>query len=76
MITIESGPVDDAALHARLKQVGVHPWILELVDHRGKRGATPVRSTIEACINALVEDCGWILTPLDDDPLRTSDQEH
>ena len=27
-------------------------------------------------ITALLEDFGWVLTPIDSDPLRTSDREH
>ncbi len=76
MVTIESGPGDDVIPHARLKRVGVHLWILQIADHRGRWESTPVRSTIEASITALVEDFGWVLMPFDDDPLRTSDQEH
>jgi hypothetical protein len=51
-------------------------WILQIADHRGRWESTPVRSTIEASIRTLVEEFGWVLMPFDEDPLRTSDQEH
>lgn len=79
IVTIESGSTDDAVPHARLKRVSVHLWILEIADHRGKWEATPVRTTLEAAISTLVEEFGWLLTPIEDDendPLRTSDRQH
>jgi hypothetical protein len=76
IVTIESGPANDPVAHARLKRVGVHLWILEIADHRGRWEPAPVRATLEASLAALVSDFGWVLTPIDDDPLRTSDPEH
>jgi hypothetical protein len=77
VVTIESGPIDDPVAHARLKRVGVHLWVLEIADHRGRWESAPVRATLEATLAALVSDFGWVLTYIDDhDPLRTSDPEH
>lgn len=76
VITIESGPTEDPVAHARLKRVGVHIWVLEIADHRGKWEPAPVRATLEASLTALVHDFSWVLTPIDEDPLRTSDPEH
>ena len=77
IVTIESGPTDDPVPHARLKRVGVHLWVLEIADQRSKWEPAPVRATLEAAVSSLVDEYGWVLTPIDDDdPLRTSDQEH
>ena len=76
-VTIESGPTDDPVPHARLKRVGVHLWTLDIADHRGKWEPAPVRATLEAVVAMLVGEFGWVLAPIDqDDPLRTSDQQH
>ena len=76
VITIESGPIDDPVAHARLKRVGVHLWVLEIAEHSGRWEPAPVRATLEASLTALVGDFGWVLTPIDYAPLRTSDPEH
>lgn len=77
VVTIESGPAADPVPHARLKRVGVHLWVLEIADHRGRWEPAPVRATIEVVVSTLVSEFGWVLTSIeDDDPLRTSDQEH
>ena len=77
VITIESGPATDAVPHARCKRVGVHLWVLEIADHRGRWEGTDVRTDLDRALTVLAEDFGWVLTPIDEDedPLRTSDRE-
>lgn len=66
VVTIESGPEDDPVAHARVKRVGVHLWVLEIADHRGKWESAHVRDHIDAVLKALVHDFGWVLTQIDD----------
>lgn len=77
IITIESGPEDDPLPHARLRRIGVHLWVLEIADHRGRWEPTDVRTKLDIALTVLAQDFGWVLTPIDDDenPLRTSDRE-
>jgi hypothetical protein len=76
-VTIESGPEDDPVTHARVRRVGVHLWVLEIADHRGRWEPTDVRAKLDIALTVLAKDFGWVLTPIDDDenPLRTSDRE-
>jgi hypothetical protein len=76
VVTIESGAPDDVVAHARLRRVSVHLWLLDIANHRGKWEPTLVRSTLPDCINTLAQDFGWVLELFEEDPLRTSDQEH
>lgn len=75
VVNIESGPVHDAVKHARLKRVGVHLWLLEIADHRGRWEPTGVRTQIEAAVATLMDAFGWVLEPIDEDPMRTSDPQ-
>jgi hypothetical protein len=75
-VTIESGPADEPVPHARLKRVSVHLWTLDVADHRGRWESAEVRADLDTVLGVLVHDIGWVLTPVDDDPLRTSDPEH
>jgi hypothetical protein len=75
-ITIESGDDDDPIAHARVRRVGVHLWVLDIADHRGRWEPTDVRTKLDIAITVLAKDFGWVLTPIDDEnPLRTSDRE-
>ena len=47
-ITIESGPADDPILHARVRRVGAHLWVLETADHRGSWEPTDVRTNLDS----------------------------
>lgn len=70
LLTLESGPADDPFAHARLRRVAVSLWRLEMPEGRGW-AATPVRGQIDAVLTTLVEEFGWTLEPLDEDPERT-----
>lgn len=61
IITIESGPEDDAVKHARFRKDTVHLWILEIADHRRRWERTGLRDTIYNLRVALVEEFPWVL---------------
>ena len=65
LVTIESGPDDDPIPHARLRRDTVHLWLVEIADHRGRWGPTPIRANLETAIVCLHSDYGWVLTPID-----------
>ena len=75
VLTLVSGPADDPVPHARLRQQTVHYWTLEMPARGGRWERTGLRDTRENLITALVEQFGWVLTPVTGNPERTSDPE-
>jgi hypothetical protein len=75
-ITIESGPPDDPWPRARLRRDTVHLWRLEMATHSGRWENTPFRGQMTELIDILVDNFGWTLTPIDENPARTSDRRN
>lgn len=73
VLTIESGPKDDAHAHARLRRDTKHLYELEMPARRGRWEPTPVRDTVEGIVTFLVDSVPWTLAALDEDPDGTSD---
>ena len=67
LLTIESGPDDDAWPHARLRREGVHLWRLEFPAHGGRWDSTPMRSQMPALVEMLVSQFGWMLSDISGD---------
>jgi hypothetical protein len=63
VITIVSGPEDDAIPHARLRRSTKQWWNLELADHAGRWEPTHVRASILATLEELANEFPWALTP-------------
>jgi len=66
LLTIESGSPQDPVPHARLRQVTVHLWRLEMPTHSGRWETTPFRDNLMALLEMLVSDFGWTLAPIDE----------
>ena len=63
-LVLESGPADDPFPHARLRRVAVHLWTLEMPS--GKRWQpSGDRGQKEMLLDLLVQQYGWMLTPVD-----------
>ena len=65
VLTIESGPVDDACPHARLRRVTVQYWRLEMPNRAGKWDPTPFRGLRADVERLLVASFPWTLEPLE-----------
>ena len=65
VLTIESGPADDAYAHARLRRVTVQYWRLEMPTHSGKWELTPYRGQLGEVVRLLVESFPWTIAPLE-----------
>ena len=65
VLTIESGPVDDAHPHARLRRVTVQYWRLEMPNRAGKWDPTPFRGLRDDVQRLLVESFPWMLQPFE-----------
>ncbi len=66
LLTIESGSPRDPVPHARLRQVTVHLWRLEMPTHSGRWETTPFRDELTALLEMLVSDFSWALAPIDE----------
>ena len=66
LLTIESGSPRDPVPHARLRQVTVHLWRLEMPTHSERWETTPFRDQLRTLLEMLVSDFGWALAPIDD----------
>jgi hypothetical protein len=66
LLTIESGDPRDPVPHARLRQVTVHLWRLEMPTHSGRWETTPLRDQLRALLEMLARDFGWALAPIDE----------
>lgn len=63
-LVLESGPDSDAVKHARFRRVAAHLWILEIATHTGRWQSSGLRGRLDELLAALVDDFGWILTPI------------
>ena len=64
LLTLCSGPEDDASKHARIRRVGVGLWALEVSTQRGRWEGTLDRGALEATLDALT-GYPWLLAPRD-----------
>lgn len=63
VLTIESGPKDDAIAHARVRRVTKHLWTLEVAAHMGEWQATGLRSSLTDLVRTLQDKFPWVLAP-------------
>ena len=75
-VMVESGPEDDPVKHFRVRRETVHLWCLDMANHRGRWERTPFRQPIEDLVLMVLEQFPWTLTPIADNPARTSDPEY
>lgn len=75
-IIVESGPEDDPVKHFRVRRDTVHLWLLDMANHRGRWERTPFREQIEDLVLMVLERFPWTLTPIAENPARTSDPAH
>jgi hypothetical protein len=66
VVTIESGPKDDAVAHARFHRDTVHLWFLEMPARNGRWERTPYRDQLEPLMQILQTQFPWTLTPIDE----------
>jgi hypothetical protein len=74
LLTVESGPSDDAHPHVRFRRDTVHLWRVEAAS-RGKWERTHLRATLDELLDTLTTDFPWLLQSLDENPVGTSDRE-
>lgn len=75
-LVVESGPDDEPVKHFRVRRDTVHLWCLDMADHRGKWERTPFRDQLDALVVMVLEQFPWTLTPIAENPARTSDPKH
>ena len=63
VLTIESGPKDDALQHARLRRVTLHKWTLEVATHMGEWQVTGLREPLPDLVRTLQLQFPWVLVP-------------
>lgn len=63
-LIIESGPSDDPIKHARFCRDTVNYWVLDMATHTGRWEHTGLRGLLDDLRKMLVEDFGWVLTPI------------
>lgn len=74
LVTVESGPHDDAVAHVRFRRDTVHLWLLEMPARGGKWQGTPYRDQIENLMRVVETEFAWTLSPVHaTDPDGTSD---
>jgi hypothetical protein len=64
VLTIESGPKDDAVLHARLRRVTKHLWTLEVATHMGAWQPSGLRAALPDLVRTLQDQFPWVLAPV------------
>ena len=64
-LIVESGRNDDPVKHARFRRVTVNYWTLEMATHTGRWENTGLRGLMDDLQKMLVEDFGWVLTPIE-----------
>jgi hypothetical protein len=65
LLIVESGPEKDPVTHARFRRVTVSYWTLEMATHTGRWESTGLRGILDDLRKMLVEDFGWVLTPIE-----------
>jgi hypothetical protein len=73
---VESGPADDPVKHFRVRRDTVHLWCLDMANHHGRWERTPFRDQIDDLVLMVLERFPWTLTPIFENPARTSDPEY
>ena len=68
LLTIESGNPQDPVRHARLRQVTVQWYRLEMPTHTGRWETTPFRDDLMVLLELLVTVFGWTLAPIEEPP--------
>lgn len=64
-LILESGREDAPIKHARFRRVTVQYWTLEMATHTGKWESTGLRGLLDDLRKMLVDDFGWVLTPIE-----------
>ena len=62
-LILESGPVDDAFAHARMRRLSATLWTLEMPSRSGRWDPTGIRDTVDKVVVTLAEQIGWTLEP-------------
>jgi hypothetical protein len=75
-VIVESGPEDDPVKHFRVRRDTVHLWCLDMANHRGQWERTPFRQGIGDLVLMVLDRFPWTLTPIAENPARTSDREY
>jgi hypothetical protein len=63
LLILESGPVRDAAPHARFRRVSAQWWRLEMPNHMERWQPTPMRGTLAEMFELLTSAFPWTLEP-------------
>lgn len=64
VVTLESGPTEQAHAHARFRRDTVHLWLLEMPSRGGKWDRTPYRDQLENLMSLLETEFPWALASL------------
>jgi len=64
-LIVESGPDKGPIKHARFCRDTVNYWTLDMATHTGKWQPTGLRGLLDDLRQMLVEDFGWVLTPIE-----------
>lgn len=75
-IVVESGPSNDPVKHFRVRRDTVHLWCLDMGSHTGRWERTPFRDNLKGLVRMVLEQFPWTLTPIHENPERTSDPEY
>lgn len=65
LLILESGDASDPVRHARFRRDTVHLWLLELPNSSGRWERTFMRATLDELTEALVNDFGWMVEPVE-----------
>ena len=74
VLTIESGPKDDAVPHFRVRRDTVHLWLLEFPRRSRGWDKTPYRDQLDNLLELVVTQFPWMVEPIHDNPRDTSDR--
>ena len=77
VLTFVSGPADNPWKHFRLRRATVHLWWLEMAVGGGRKWEkTPYRDTLDELFLLLKTQFPWMIAPVLDNPVTTSDPGH
>ena len=63
LLTLESGPPNDAVPHTRFRRVGVHRWQIEMPLKGGGWDRTPWRGQLLEVVGRVIDEFPWMLAP-------------
>jgi hypothetical protein len=63
LLTLESGPPDDAVPHTRFRRIGVHRWQIEMPLRGGGWDRTPMRGLLPVVLEVVITQFPWMLAP-------------